>query len=111
MSDQQDTFMTGWWAENLDTLDREIARLATLCQVHILDPEVMRRVLRGDAEVCKTSNPRAFAKLHDLLMLHMAIRQKSVDTIGEARTVAIEDYIIERLKPSFPDATGKGPPG
>lgn len=111
MSEQQDPFLVGWWAENLDALDREIARLATLCEVQILDLEVMRRVLRRDASVCGAANPLAFRKLHDLLMLHMAIRQKSVGTVGEARTAAIEDYIIERIKKSFPNVTGKWPPG
>jgi hypothetical protein len=111
MSEQQDTFMVGWWAENLDVLDREIARMASVCEVEILDPEVMRRVLRRDASVCRVANPAAFAKLHDLLMLHMAIRQKSVETVGEARTSAIEDYIIERIRKAFPGAIGKWPPG
>ena len=111
MSEQPDPFMVGWWAENLDVLDREIARLASLCEVEILDPEVMRRVLRRDASVCRAANPLAFGKLHDLLMLHMAIRQKSVDTVGQARTAAIEDYIIERIKRTFPKVTGKWPPG
>ena len=111
MSEQQDPFMVGWWAENLDALDREIARLATLCEVQILDPDVMRRVLQRDASVCRAPNPLAFTKLHDLLMLHLAIRQKSVDTVGEARTAAIEDYIIDRIKKAFPDVAGKWPPG
>jgi len=111
MSEQHDSFMVGWWAENLGALDREIARLATLCEVQILDPAVMRRLLQRDASVCKAPNPLAFSKLHDLLMLHMAIRQKSVETVGEARTEGIEDYIIERIKKSFPDVTGKWPPG
>jgi hypothetical protein len=111
MSEQQDPFLVRWWAENLDALDREIARLATLCEVQILDLEVMRRVLRRDASVCRVANPLAFKKLHDLLMVHMAIRQKSVETVGETRTAAIEDYIIERIKKSFPSVTGKWPPG
>jgi hypothetical protein len=110
MSEQHDAFLVEWWAENLDGLDREIARLATLCEVQILDSEVMRRVLQRDTSVCRAPNPLAFRKLHDLLMLHLAIRQKSVDTVGEARTAAIEDYIIERIKKSFPNVTGKWPP-
>jgi len=111
MSEQQDSFMVAWWAENLDTLDREIARLATLCEVKILDPAVMQRVLKQDSSVCGAANPAAFAKLHALLTMHLAIRKKSVETVGETRTEAIEDYIIERIKKSFPIASGKWPPG
>ena len=94
------------WTENLEEVDREIAKMATLCQVSILEPGVIRRVLQRDASVCATSNPLAFRKLHDLLLLHFAIREKSVDSFGSAQTTAMEDYIIERLKKSFPDLPG-----
>jgi hypothetical protein len=107
---EQDSFLVGWWADNLDALDHEIARMALLCQVKILDTEVMRRVLKKDASVCGTHNPIAFAKLHNLLMLHMAIREKSVDMLGQAKTAAIEDHIIERLKKWFPEGMGEWPP-
>ena len=76
----------GWWAENLEELDREIARLATLCQVRILEPGVIERVLHRDASVCGTSNEIAFAKLHDMVMFHFAVRQKSADAVGQAQT-------------------------
>jgi len=64
-----------FWANNLEELDREIARLATLCQIRILEPGAIQRVLQKDASVCGTDNPIAFAKLRDLLMLHFAIRE------------------------------------
>jgi hypothetical protein len=92
-----------WWAMNLDELDREIARLALLCRVSILDPGVIERVLKKDASVCGTDNPLAFAKLHDMVMMHFAIREKSVASVGQASTVAIERQIIERLSKSFPE--------
>ena len=61
-----------WWAMNLDELDREIVRLALLCRVSILDPGVVERVLKKDASVCGNDNAVAFAKLHDMVMLHLA---------------------------------------
>ena len=48
-------------------------------------------------------------ELHDMLMMHLAIRQRSADALGQAQTAAIEAYVIERLKKSFPDL-GKWPP-
>ena len=110
MSDTNDPFLITWWTENLEEVDREIAKMATLCQVNILDLDVIKRVLKKDASVCATPNPAAFAKLHDMLMLHMAIRQKSADTVGQAQTGAIEDYIVERLRKSFPHLAGPWPP-
>ena len=106
----QDRFLVGWWAKNLDQLDREIARLALLCEVRILDPGVIARVLRKDASVCGSHNEVAFAKLHDLLMVHLAIRERSADMVGPGATAGIEANIIERLKASFPQL-GSGPPG
>ena len=110
MTEQKHYLPLGWWAENLGELDAEIARLALLCQVRILDPGVITRVLHRDASVCGTDNPIAFAKLHDMLMMHLSIRERSADAVGQAQTAAIEDYIVERLKKSFPDLLGKWPP-
>ena len=100
----------GWWAENFEELDREIARLATLCQVRILEPGVIERVLHKDASVCGTSNEIAFAKLRDMVMFHFAVRQKSADAVGQAQTTQIEYYVIERLKKSYPDLAADWPP-
>jgi hypothetical protein len=99
----------GWWADHLEELDREIARLATLCQVRILDLGVMERVLRNDAGVCGTHNPAAFTKLHHLLMMHFAMREKSVHAVGAVNTAAIEKDIIERLTKAHPEL-GQWPP-
>jgi hypothetical protein len=92
-----------WWAMNLDELDREIARLALLCRVRVLDPGVVERVLKKDASVCGADNPVAFAKLHDMVMMHLAIREKSAASVGQASTVAVEKEIFERLAKSFPE--------
>jgi len=90
------------WADDLEQLDHEIARLALLCQVPILNPGVIERVLQRDASVCGTENPVAFRKLHDMIMLYFAMRQKSADMVGQELTAAIEAEVIERLKKSFP---------
>jgi len=99
-----------WWAENLEELDREIARLATLCQVRILERGVIERVLHKDASVCATSNEIAFAKLHDMIMFYFAVRERTADVVGQAQTAGIEGYVIERLKKSYPDLAADWPP-
>ena len=110
MTDQQNDLLLAWWAKDLDELDYQIARMALLCQVKVLEPGVIERVLKKDVSVCATENPVAFAKLHNLLMMHFAMREKSVDAVGEARTAAIEAYVIERLRKPFGDLVGKWPP-
>jgi hypothetical protein len=110
MTTQRTQFPIGWWTNDLEEVDREIARMAMLCEVRLLEPGVVRRVLKKDASVCGTSNPPAFAKLHDLIMLHLAIREKSAEAFGEAQTARVEQYIVERLQKSFPGLAGKWPP-
>lgn len=95
-----------WWANNLEELDGEIARLAMLCQIRLLQPGTIQRVLHRDETVCGTGNPAAFAKLHDLLMMHFAIRQKAVDVFGQNETASIEALIVERLQKRYGDLLG-----
>jgi hypothetical protein len=110
MSRHADPLLIAWWAKNIDELDREIGRLSSLCGVRILDPGVIERVLQKDASVCGTSNPAAFAKLHDMLMMYFAIRRKSVEAVGQLQTSRIEDHVIEQLRSRFADLLGKWPP-
>ena len=95
-----------WWVDNLEELDGEIARLAVLCGIELLQPGAIQRVLAKDSTVCGTENPAAFTKLHDLLLVHAAIRDKSVDVFGPAQTALIERYVVDRLKKRFGDRLG-----
>lgn len=87
-----------WWSKNLDEVDREIVRLAMICDVRILDPGIIERVLRNDASVCGTNNPVAFGKLRNVLMMHYSVREKAVGAIGQAATGAIVNEVVERLR-------------
>jgi hypothetical protein len=95
-----------FWENNLEELDGEIARLAMLCEIRILEPGVIERVLQKDVSVCGADNPIAFSKLRSLLMMHLALRKKSVDVFGPAATAQLEDYVIDRLKQRFPHLKG-----
>src|SRR4249920_4105413 len=101
MTEQKNDLEIGWWVENIEELDREIARLCLLCQVRILDPGIIERVLKKDASVCGTSNPVAFAKLHDMLMFYFANRKKAVEAVGQVQTAQIEAHVVEELRSRF----------
>lgn len=92
-----------WWANTLEELDAEIARLAVLCRINLLQPGVIGRVLQKDATVCGSKNQVAFAKLHDLLLVHLAIGNKLVDAVGPTETAVIEAEIADRLRERFGD--------
>jgi hypothetical protein len=101
MTDRQDALLVAWWAKTFDQLDLEIAREALLCDVKLLEPGVIDRVLRNDASVCGVDNKIAFAKLHNLAKMHFAVLKKSVDAVGPATTEQIQAHVIERLKAAF----------
>lgn len=87
-----------FWTRGLDEVDREIARLATICKVPVLDPGVIERVLHNDESVCGSRNAAAFRKLRDTLMIHYHLRDKAVGAIGDAETGRIIAGIVERLR-------------
>lgn len=99
-----------WWAKNLDDVDREIARLATICNVRILEAGVIERVLKNDASVCGAPNAIAFGKLRNVLMMHYHIRNKAVEAIGEAGTERVIAEIVEDLRKKLGGRLGT-PPG
>ena len=110
MAEREDDLQVAWWLKNIDELDREIGRLCLLCQVRILDPGIIERVLKKDASVCGTSNPLAFAKLHDMLLFYFANRKKAVEAVGQVETAQIEAHVVEQLRNRFADLLGKWPP-
>ena len=107
---QRDTCRVERIATNLEEIDRELARLARLCRVRLLQRGVIERVLHRDASVCGTNNPMAFGKLHGLLILHFAVRAKAAEQLGQGQTAAIESYVVGRLGKSFPELAADWPP-
>ena len=110
MTNGPDSYRAGRMAGNLEDIDRELARLAQMCGVRLLRPGVIERILHGDDSVCGTTNKLAFRKLHDLLMMHFAVRARSAEALGEARATAIEYYVVQRLKARFPELAADWPP-
>ena len=99
------------WTHHFEAIDNEIAQLAKVCQVPLLDPGVIERVLHKDTLVCGHHNQRAFDKLRQLLMMHYSVRDKAVVAIGEPETMLILGDIIERLRQRFGDDLGTPRPG
>jgi hypothetical protein len=97
-----DTF----WAKSLDDMDREVARLASICNVRLLDPGIIERVLHNDSSVCGSKNPLAFDKLRNALMLHYHLRDEAVGQIGEVKTQQLIAAIVERLRSRIGDRLG-----
>ncbi len=105
--DSQTGYRHARWTEHFDEIDREIAQLASICKIPLLDPGVIERVLHKDTLVCGTQNPRAFDKLRSLLMMHYSVRDRAVVALGEQETMAIMNEIVDRLRARYGDRLGR----
>jgi hypothetical protein len=106
MSDKKDAVRTGFWGGQLSEVDKEIARLASICKVNVLDPGVIQRVLHNDDSVCGVSNKLAFDKLRTALLIHYAVMEKSFDRLGVDETRRLVDGIVAKLRERFGDTLG-----
>ena len=106
MTDQTGNSRTEWWAKKFDEIDREIARLATICNVRILDEGVIERVLRNDASVCGSKSPLAFDKLRGVLMMHYSIRNNALEDLGPEKTKLLVEKIVTALRERIGERLG-----
>ena len=109
MAEKQSELGAGWWAKNLDDVDREVARLAVLCKVRLLDPGIIERVLKNDATVCGAQNTRAFDKLRQGLMMHYHVRNQAVGAMGEAATQEVIKEIVANIEKRLGKQLGGNP--
>ena len=106
MADKEPAYHTQRWSKHFEGIDLEIGQLAKVCQIPLLDPGVIERVLHNDALVCGHHNERAFSKLRQLLMMPYSVRDRAVVAIGQQETMAIISDIVERLRARFGDELG-----
>lgn len=97
------------WIKQFEQLDTQILDEAAVCQVRILDPGVIERVLENDTLVCGAENPAAFAKMRSLAMIHYSLWDKAVVALGQQGAVTIMTEVRDRLRARYGDGLG-GPP-
>jgi hypothetical protein len=90
-----------WHESQLGPVDGEIARLALVCKISILDPGVVERVVAGDTSLCSRADEQAFQKLRRLVAMHYALTNDSVQALGPKESARILDEIRERLRRRF----------
>jgi hypothetical protein len=111
MSDKKSDLGAGWWAKSLEDVDREVARMATICKVRLLDPGIIERVLNKDDSVCGTRNKAAFDKLRNALIMHYHVRDKAVGDLGETVTAAVIVEIVANIRKRLGKQLGGDTPG
>ncbi|HEY4368624.1 MAG TPA: hypothetical protein VGN07_15420 [Steroidobacteraceae bacterium] len=90
-----------WHETQLGTVDREIARLAAICDIRMLDPGVIERVIANDATVCRRKTPKAFRQLRSLVKMHYSLVSDSLQALGPEDSGKILDDIRTRLRAQF----------
>lgn len=90
-----------WHEAQLNTVDAEIARQAFVCDIRILDPGVIERVIAGDESVCGRTSAEAFRKLRGLVAMHYSLTDDSINALGPEASAEILDGIRERLRKRF----------
>ena len=87
----------------LASIDMEIALLAQLCGINMLQAGVAEAVLRNDSSLCNSSNPVAWDKLRGLLVLHYHVVAENaaadgVDAAAETLRQALQS-VSARMRP------------
>lgn len=90
-----------WHHSQLNAVDDEIARLAYICDIRILDAGVIERVVNGDATVCGKQNDKAFRQLRGLVGMHYSLTNDSLQSLGPEMSQQILAQIRERLGKKF----------
>jgi hypothetical protein len=88
-----------WHTKQLNSVDAEIAKMAYICDIRLLEPGVIEKIVAGDASVCGKANPEAFRKLRGLVGMHYMLTNDSVQSLGPAET----QKILAEIRAKFQD--------
>ena len=85
------------WEKTVESVDLEIAQLAIMCPVRLLDPGVIQRVLDKDLRVCGDGHEAGFEKLRGLLYLHYEIQAQLAEELGPADAAEVIQRVRHHL--------------
>lgn len=91
-------------SKGLEQTLREIARMAALCDIRLLDPGAIERVLRQDTSACGRDNREAFDKMRGLLLMHYALRGRAIESLGPEETRKVIDDVVADLRKVWGDS-------
>lgn len=100
-----------FWGPQFEDVITEIARQAMICGARIAEPGVVEAVLRNDEAACGSTNPIAFRKLREALMMVFVMQGKAYEQLGASEADALIDPIRESLRERFRGKLGTPPDG
>ncbi len=112
------------WEKTVEDVDLQIAQLAIMCHVRLLDPGVIERVLDNDLRICGDGHESGFEKLRGMLYLHYEVQARLAEELGPVDAAEVVQRVRQHLlvrigrqlgtlgTPQAPgDAAGPGGPG
>lgn len=85
------------WEQRLEGIDLEIARQALLCQVPLLAPGIVERVLDNDDSVCGCRHEVSFKTLRGLLAMHFLEGEHLQASMGSEQAAQVAQHIRKHL--------------
>jgi hypothetical protein len=86
-----------YWSQQLSNLVAEMSRLSTVCDITMLHPGVLERVLKGDEGVCGRKNPEVFRKLRLHLIVFYHIEEQASRRLGDEEIRIMLDEVLSTL--------------
>lgn len=72
------------WTRTTEDVDLEVAQLAIMCHIRLLEPGVIQRVLDNDLSLCRDGHERGFEQLRGMLYLHYEVHRQLAEELGPA---------------------------
>ena len=95
-------FTHTFWSRQLGNLATEMSRLNTVCDISMLDPGILERILRNDDSVCGRKNPPMFRMLRLHLIVFYHIEEQASRRLGDDEVRLMLDEVMSSLeKPAW----------
>lgn len=85
------------WEKTVEDVDLQIAQLAIMCHVRLLDPGVIERVLDNDLRICGDGHESGFEKLRGMLYLHYEVQARLAEELGPVDAAEVVQRVRQHL--------------
>jgi hypothetical protein len=85
------------WEKTIEDVDLQIAQLAIMCHVRLLDPGVIERVLDNDLRICGNGHESGFEKLRGMLYLHYEVQARLAEELGPVDAAEVVQRVRQHL--------------
>ena len=86
-------FKHTYWGRQIDSLARELSRLAIACDIELGKPDLAERIIKNDDSVCGRRNPKAFRQIRQHLMALFSVEAGAIERLGPEDTKEILDQV------------------